>query len=141
MIGHVGRADRAEEDGIELLQLLESPLGDVGAGLDVALRAPVEILELQAEVDGQLLQHFHAGRDDFVADSVTWDRRDSIGFQGSNLPKGEEGETKSVRGIDYAPAFHSRRGYRPQHCRFPYAGRDSLGAQSGRDQRAGDPAW
>ena len=49
VVGHVGRADRAEEDGVEGLQLLEAALGDVGAVLQVAVRAPVEVLDLERE--------------------------------------------------------------------------------------------
>jgi len=45
MIGDLGRADRAEEDRVELLQLVEAALGDVGAFFLVAGRAPVEVLE------------------------------------------------------------------------------------------------
>jgi hypothetical protein len=72
VVGYVGRADRAEEDGVELLQLLETAFGNVRAGFLVAVRAPVEVLEL--EPDPELLQHLDARRDDFIADPVTRDR-------------------------------------------------------------------
>src|SRR5687768_12727157 len=85
MVGHLGRADRAEEDGVELLQLLEPARRNVGAGFLETLRAPVEIPELDAEVAGQLLQHFDAGRNDLVADPVAGDRRDAVGLQAAIL--------------------------------------------------------
>jgi len=49
VIGHLGRADRAEEDRVERLQLLEAAGGNVGAGFQIALRAPVEVLELEPD--------------------------------------------------------------------------------------------
>src|SRR3954453_14087205 len=56
VIGHVRRAHRAEQDGIERLQALESPVRYVLAGLLEALRAPVEVLELEPETVRRALQ-------------------------------------------------------------------------------------
>src|SRR3954452_18421361 len=81
MIGHVGRANGAEEDGIERLQALESPVRYVLAGLLEALGAPVEVLELEPETVRRALQHLDAGRDYFVADAIAGNRGDSVGLQ------------------------------------------------------------
>jgi len=79
VVGHVGRADRAKEDGIERLQALEAALGDVPAGLLEALGAPVEVLELEVEAGRRTLEHLDARRDHFVADTIAGNGRDSVG--------------------------------------------------------------
>src|SRR5438045_3133964 len=76
VIGHVRRAHRAEEDGIERLQALESPVRYVLAGLLEALRAPVEVLELEPETVRRALQHLDARRDYLVADAIAGNRGD-----------------------------------------------------------------
>src|SRR5688572_28045639 len=87
MVGHLRRADGAEEDGVELPQLGEAALGNVGARAEVALRAPVEGLELQAEAVREALEHLDAGGDDFGADPVDRDRRDAVSLQAACLER------------------------------------------------------
>ena len=48
--GDVGMADGAEEDGVELAELVEAVGGERFAGFEVAVAAPVEIGELELEV-------------------------------------------------------------------------------------------
>ena len=83
MVGHVRRADCAEEDRIELLQRLQGLVRHVGAGLEEALRAPVEWREMQGEAVVLLrerLQDLLAFSDDFDADAVARDGRDPVGL-------------------------------------------------------------
>src|SRR6202008_3972692 len=81
VIRHVGRADRAEEDGVESLQLLQPALRDVAPGLLVAFRAPVEMLELQPKAVGGALEHLHARGNDFGADAIAGNGGDPVGLQ------------------------------------------------------------
>ncbi len=81
VVGHVGRADRAEEDGVERLEPLEPALGYVMAVLEVVVAAPREMLDRETEsavAGGEYLQHFQPGRDDFDADAVAGDGCDSV---------------------------------------------------------------
>jgi hypothetical protein len=93
VVGHLGRAHGAEEDGVEGFQLHQAAVGDVGAFFEITLRAPVEVLEFQPEAFFfcENLQHLDARGDHFDADSVTRDRCNSIRFHCLNLPNGETG--------------------------------------------------
>src|SRR5688572_6513921 len=79
MIRHLGRADRAEEDGVELLEPVEPAFRDVAPGVEVALRAPIEMLELEAKSVGDAAQNLDARRNDLVADAVARNGGDSVG--------------------------------------------------------------
>src|SRR5688572_8329275 len=87
MVRHVRRADRAEEDGIESLQLFEAAFRDIGAGLFIAGRAPVERSDLQGEffLGSQFRQNLQTRGNDFHADPVARDRRDAIRLQAAIL--------------------------------------------------------
>src|SRR6266704_5499997 len=85
MVGHVGRADRAEEDGIERLQSLKPAFGDIAPSLLEPLRAPVEVLELQPKAVLQLLEDFDARRDHLVADPVAGNGGDPVGLHAGTL--------------------------------------------------------
>src|SRR5687768_4947965 len=87
MVRHVGRPDRAEEDGVEFFELLKAAGRNVGAGADVALRAPVEVLHFEGKaVDRRNLpENLDAIRNDFVADPVAGDRRDAVRLQAVTL--------------------------------------------------------
>src|SRR5688500_2261112 len=85
MVGHVGRAHCAEEDGVEAFELLQAACGNVSAGLLVALRRPIEILELQAKAVLQFPQDLDPRGNDLVADPVAGDRRDAVRLQAATL--------------------------------------------------------
>jgi hypothetical protein len=82
VIRHLLASNGAEEDGVHLLQLLEAALGDICAVLEIALGAPVVVLDIEREALGlaQCLQHFHAGADHFRADAVCAHGRDPVLF-------------------------------------------------------------
>src|SRR5262249_54666976 len=48
--GDIGVADGAEEDRVELAELLEAVVWKRGAGLEVAIAAPVQVRELELDV-------------------------------------------------------------------------------------------
>ena len=87
MVGHLLAADRSEEDGVELAQLLEPALGDVMAMLQVVVGAPGKALYLEAEIGARCdrLEHLQAGRDDLDADAVAGDGRDAVGAHGPRI--------------------------------------------------------
>jgi hypothetical protein len=88
VVGHLLAADRAEEDGVELLELLEAALGNVGAVLEIALRAPVELLDLETEAavgSGDGLQHFESRVDDLGPDAIPADGGDLVRSHESSL--------------------------------------------------------
>src|SRR3954466_10334791 len=85
MVGYVGRADGAEEDGVEGLQLLEAAFRDIAPGLLETFRAPVEVLELEAKTILQLFEDFDARRDHLVADPVAGNGSDAIGLHAATL--------------------------------------------------------
>src|SRR5260221_6862830 len=70
MVGHIGRTDGAEENGVEALELFQPAFGNVAPGLLVELRAPVEVLELEAEVAGDGLQQLDAGGGHPLSDNL-----------------------------------------------------------------------
>ena len=80
MIGHAREADRAEEDRLELPELLEPVVGHHAADLRVALAAPVERgpLEAEAEAAAGRLEHAYAFWNDFLADPVPGDHGDPM---------------------------------------------------------------
>ena len=80
VVGHVGRAGRAEQDGVVALDQVEAVLGHERAGLLVALGAPVEMIEGDGEAAvalGARLQHLDAGGDHLGADAVPGDGGDA----------------------------------------------------------------
>src|SRR5437763_150153 len=85
MVGHIGRADRAEEDGVKCLEPLQAAVGDIAPGLLEALRAPVEVLELEAKAVLQLVEDFDARRDHLVADPVAGNGSDAIRLHAATL--------------------------------------------------------
>src|SRR4051812_27548149 len=87
VVRHVGRADRAEQDGVELLQLVEPAVRDVGAFLLVALRAPVEGsgVEGKAFLGSERLQDFQSRWNDFVTDTVARNGGDAVRLQAAFL--------------------------------------------------------
>src|SRR3990172_7237085 len=87
MVRHARRADRPEQDRVELLQLIERILGQVRLGLEVALRAPVEMLELEPEFleRGEAPQDIDARGNDLVADPVAGNGGDAVGLQAAIL--------------------------------------------------------
>ena len=79
VVGHVGHAGRAEQDGVVALDLLAPVVGHEGAGLLVALRAPVEVIEGNREAAvalGAGVEHLDTRRDHLLADAVAWNGRD-----------------------------------------------------------------
>lgn len=76
-------ADGAEENRVVLLELLESTIGDVFAGLLVRLGAPIIVLELQLErleSIGQGIQSCDTSTDNLWANSIGWDGCDAVGL-------------------------------------------------------------
>ena len=80
MVGHAGKADRAEEDGIEAGQPVEAVLRHEPAGLCIAFAAPVELgpVPLYAEAGAGGLQHPDAFRHDLPADAVAGNDSDTV---------------------------------------------------------------
>ena len=73
VVGNVGHAGRAEQDGVVAFDQVAAVFGHERAGLLVALRAPVEVIEGNREAAvalGAGLQHLDAGRDHLLADAV-----------------------------------------------------------------------
>lgn len=80
-------ADSAEEDRVVLLELLESTVGDVFAGLLVGIGAPIIVLELQLEGlegIGQGIQGGDTSINDLWANSIGWDGGDAVGLLASD---------------------------------------------------------
>ena len=76
VVGDLLAAHRAEEDRVEALQLLQAALGNVVPVLQVELRAPGEMLDLEGEAAVALREGFErleARGDDFGADAVPGD--------------------------------------------------------------------
>ena len=80
VIGHARPADGAEKDALERLELLHAVVRHHLAGLHQAIARPVEIGELELEVEAPRggLQHVHAFRQNFLANSVTRNERDLV---------------------------------------------------------------
>ena len=78
---HVGVADGAEEDRVELAELVEAVGGQRFAGFEVAVAAPVEVLSLEREVFelGDGLEDLDAFGGDFGAGAVAADDGDFEG--------------------------------------------------------------
>ncbi len=82
VVGHVGRAHRAEENGVEILDLVAPVLRHEGAGPLVAVRAPVEGGDVEGEASiapGQRLKRLQPRRDHLGADAVGRDGGDPVG--------------------------------------------------------------
>ncbi len=81
VVGHVGHAGRAEQDGVMALDQVTAVFGHERAGLLVARRAPVEMIEGEREVAvarGAGVERLDAGSDHFAADAVSGDCRDAV---------------------------------------------------------------
>ena len=76
--GDVGMADRAEQDRVELAQLVEAVGRQRFARFEIAVAAPVEVREVELEVFqlGDGLQNFHAFGGDFRPGAVAADDGD-----------------------------------------------------------------
>src|SRR6185503_6914290 len=102
VIGHVGRAGGAEQDGVVALDQGEAVLGHERTRLLVALRAPVEMVEgdLEAAIPpGAGLQRLDAGRDHLLADAVSGDGGDAqLSHFGSPVPVAFADFRGSLRG-------------------------------------------
>ena len=73
MVGDVRRADGAEQDGVELAELVGAVLRHHDAMLLVVVRPPVEVLEVERELAialGADLQGLDAGLDHLGPDAV-----------------------------------------------------------------------
>ena len=79
--GDIGVADGAEEDGVELAELVEAVVGEWAAGFEVAVAGPIEVGELEADVLllGDGFQNFDAFGGDFGAGAVSADDGDFLG--------------------------------------------------------------
>jgi hypothetical protein len=85
VVGDVRVAGGAEQDRVLAAQRVEAVGGHHLAVGAEPVAAPAEVLELEAEgraLGGQRLQHALPGRDDFLADAVAGDGRDSVGLHG-----------------------------------------------------------
>jgi hypothetical protein len=85
VIGHVGRAGRAEQDGVVALDQVAAVLRHERAGLLVALGAPVERVEGECKAAVALRaggQRLDPGGDHLGADAVAWYGCDAIGAHG-----------------------------------------------------------
>ncbi len=71
--GHPGMADGTQQDGVDVAQLADRPVGQDLAGPQITLAADVDRPErvVQALQSGDLRQHFQALGDDFRPDPVT----------------------------------------------------------------------
>ncbi len=80
MVGHPGKAHRAEVDRLEPPQLGQAVLGHHAPGACVDLAAPVEVLplELDPEATPGRLQHPDAFGQHLLADTVAGNHRDSM---------------------------------------------------------------
>src|SRR5712664_2530762 len=87
MVGHVGRAHGAEEDGVEFLELFEAALRYVGAFFLVSPGAPIERLEFHLEgfLGSECAQDIHSSRNNLVADPVAGNGGDAVGLQAAFL--------------------------------------------------------
>src|SRR3984957_1022226 len=111
VIRHLGRADRAEIDGVMALDLRETVRRHHHAGRPIMVRSPPKMIE--APLDPALalrdrLQHLEASRNDFFADSVAGNDRDPIASHGvgsgvsGSWPYRSAGAPK--RALPYHPA-------------------------------------
>lgn len=80
-------ADGTEENRVVLLELLESTIGNVFAGLLIGIGAPIVVLELQLkglEGIGQSIQSGDTSINDLWANSIGWDGGDAVGLLASD---------------------------------------------------------
>ena len=87
MIGHVGSADRAEVDRIELLQFLAAIFRHHYAVCLVVIGAPIEALDLKTKAAVPLrksIENLEAGSDDFLADPVGGNSGDLVFTHGTS---------------------------------------------------------
>jgi len=82
MVGHLGAAHGAEENGVEPFQFLQAAGGNVIAVLQVVVAAPGKALELEFEalrLPREGIEDLDALGDDFLADAVAGDGRYVVG--------------------------------------------------------------
>jgi hypothetical protein len=83
VVGNVGIASRAEEDCILLAERIETVGGHHLAMLAIVVGTPIEVLEFEPEPEARGGNGFHdtlARWNDFLADAVARNRRDSVGL-------------------------------------------------------------
>src|SRR4029077_9684183 len=82
MIGNIGMANSAEEDGMEGLQLLEAVFRHHFPRLRIRFAAPVKRAPMQAKVEtpARRFQHTDTFRNHFFSDAVSSDHRNVEGF-------------------------------------------------------------
>ena len=80
VVGHVGPADRAEQDRVRRAQRLEPVGRHHPAGLDEVVAAPRVLGQVEREAVGaaRRLQHLERGGRDLAADPVAWDDGDPV---------------------------------------------------------------
>ena len=81
VVGHAGPADRAEQDGVGLAQLVQAVGRHHRAGLLVGLAGPVvmRIGEVEAEAARGCVEHFQRFGHGFLADAVAGQDGDAVG--------------------------------------------------------------
>jgi len=88
VVGDVRIAGRAEQDRVLVADRVQAVLRHHHAVRAEVVAAPVEVLELEAEVaarHGECFQHPLAGGNDFLADAVTGNGCDCVGLHGCLL--------------------------------------------------------
>lgn len=88
MIGYIGCANRAEIDGIVILDMIAAVSWHHHAMFFVIFRTPVKMIEAHGETAIAFRKHiknFGSGRNDLFADPVTGDGRNTIVFHVHSL--------------------------------------------------------
>ena len=81
VIWYVWCADRAKQDRMVFLQVVQAAIWDVFAMPFVKIAAPSEVVETElkfAEDDCKLLEYLNASADDLGANTIGGDRGDSV---------------------------------------------------------------
>src|SRR6185369_1100650 len=88
MVGHVRMAHGTEENRIERLELRDAVFRHHATSLDVTFAAPVEMapIECEAEAFGGDFQNANALGNHFLANAVTGNDCDTIGFHVADSP-------------------------------------------------------
>src|SRR6185437_15752271 len=97
MVGNAGISDRAEEDPLRALDLLEPILRHHRADLGIALAAPIVFApaELEPEASARRFEYAHALRHHFLADPVPRNDRDLVTFRHGTSPPSLSGPDDS----------------------------------------------
>jgi hypothetical protein len=100
VIGNIRRSNRAEENCVKGLQLLEPAFGYVVTVLLVIRAAPVEVFDFEPESALALRKNFErlqSGCDDFDADSVSRNCRNPVRAHGMSTNESADGSGRSGR--------------------------------------------